>query len=158
MGSPRPEWLSVVPVLDEAEREPNPGYAPAPSPDGELLDAYSRAVTSVADAVGPAVVRLDVKRRVQRDTGGRQAAREVAGSGSGFIFTPDGLIVTNSHVVSGAAEIGVTLADGQTFRGSLIGDDPDTDLAVVRVDGHRLPTVPLGESRALRVGQLAIAI
>jgi S1-C subfamily serine protease len=158
MGSPRPAWLAAVPVLDEAGNEPNPARGAGSFSDDGLLDAYSRAVTGVAEAVGPAVVRLDVKRRARGQDGRERSGPELAGSGSGFIFTPDGLIATNSHVVSGATEIGVTLADGQSFRASLIGDDPDTDLAVVRVDGHRLPTVPLGESRELRVGQLAIAI
>jgi S1-C subfamily serine protease len=100
-----------------------------------------------------------VKRRARgRDAQGRETAREVGGSGSGFIFTPDGLIATNSHVVSGAAEIVATLNDGERFQAHLIGDDPDTDLAVVRVAGHRLPAAELGESRTMRVGQLAIAI
>jgi len=124
-----------------------------------LLDAYSRAVTRVAETVGPAVARLDVKRRVRsRDAQGREVTQDVGGSGSGFVFTPDGLIATNSHVVSGASEISVTLNDGQVFQAVLIGDDPDTDLAVVRIDGHRLPWVALGESRGLRVGQLVVAI
>ena len=124
-----------------------------------LLDAYSRAVTGVAETVGPAVVRLDIKRRVRgRDAQGREMTQEVAGSGSGFVFTPDGLIATNSHVVSGAFELRATLNDGQVFQAALIGDDPDTDLAVVRIDGHRLPSAVLGESRGLRVGQLVVAI
>jgi S1-C subfamily serine protease len=126
-------------------------------PDQDLLDAYSRAVTGVAEAVGPAVVRIDVKRRA-RDLRGRETSQEIGGSGSGFLFTPDGLIATNSHVVSDATEIGATFNDGQTLQASLIGDDPDTDLAVIRVAGHKLPSVPLGESRSVRVGQLAIAI
>jgi S1-C subfamily serine protease len=105
------------------------------------------------------VVRLDVKRRLRgRDARGNEVSHDVGGSGSGFVFTPDGLIATNSHVVSGAVEIGATFNDGQALQATLIGDDPDTDLAVIRVDGHKLPSVPLGESRKLRVGQLAIAI
>jgi S1-C subfamily serine protease len=124
-----------------------------------LLDAYSRAVTGVAETIGPAVVRLDIKRRVRgRDAQGREGMQEVGGSGSGFLFTPDGLIATNSHVVSGAFELRATLNDGQVFAAALIGDDPDTDLAVVRIDGHRLPAAALGESRGLRVGQLVVAI
>jgi S1-C subfamily serine protease len=113
----------------------------------------------VAEGVGPAVVRLDIKRRVRgRDAQGRESTQEVTGSGSGFVFTPDGLIATNSHVVSGAIELRATLNDGQVFQAALIGDDPDTDLAVVRIDGHRLPFAALGESRGLRVGQLVVAI
>jgi S1-C subfamily serine protease len=145
--------------MDGAGNESNPARSSVASNDESLLDAYSRAVTGVADAVGPAVVRLDIKRRMRtRDARGRELSQEAAGSGSGFIFTPDGLIATNSHVVSGAMEIGVTLNDGRMMQADLIGDDPDTDLAVVRVAGHKLPAVRLGESRGLRVGQLVVAI
>ncbi|HKA45724.1 MAG TPA: trypsin-like peptidase domain-containing protein [Burkholderiales bacterium] len=159
MNAPYPSWLAGVPVADESERASNPLPSSQLSPDDALLDAYSRAVSGVADAVGPTVVRLDVKRRVHgRDAQGRKVTHDVAGSGSGFIFTPDGLIATNSHVVSGAVAIGVTSSDGQVLDASLIGDDPDTDLAVVRVAGHKLPAAPLGESRKLRVGQLVVAI
>jgi S1-C subfamily serine protease len=145
-------------MLDESGQA-NSAIATGSSADGGLFDAYSRAVTAVAETVGPAVVRIDVKRRVRgRDRQGREVVQDAGGSGSGFIFTPDGLILTNSHVVSDATAIGVTLNDGQTLQASLIGDDPDTDLAVVRVAGHKLPTVRLGESRQVRVGQLAVAI
>jgi S1-C subfamily serine protease len=145
-------------MLDESGHL-NPTIESGSSADGGLLDAYSRAVTGIAETVGPAVVRLDVRRRVRgRDAQGREVAQHVGGSGSGFIFTPDGLIVTNSHVVSGAAAIGVTMNEGQVLEADLIGDDPDTDLAVVRVAGHKLPSVALGESRRVRVGQLAVAI
>jgi S1-C subfamily serine protease len=149
----------AVPVLDEAGNEPNSSRPAGSLTDTAALDAYSQAVTGVAEMVGPAVVRLDVKRRLKaRDAQGREITHDAGGSGSGFVFTPDGLIATNSHVVSGAVEIGATFNDGQTLQASLIGDDPDTDLAVIRVAGHKLPWVPLGESRSLRVGQLAIAI
>jgi len=146
-------------MLDEAGRDSKSLPQAGASSDAALLDAYSQSITRVAERVGPAVVRLDVKRRVRaRDSRGHEKSHEIGGSGSGFLFTPDGLIATNSHVVSGAAEIGVTLNDGQLFRASLIGDDPDTDLAVVRVAGHKLPSVTLGNSRGLRVGQLVVAI
>lgn len=146
-------------MLDETGHDTNSLQWEGASREAALLDAYSQSITRVAENVGPAVVRLDVKRRVRaRDTRGRESSQEIGGSGSGFLFTPDGLIATNSHVVSGAAEIGVTLNDGQEFRANLIGDDPDTDLAVVRVAGHKLPSVTLGNSRGLRVGQLVVAI
>jgi len=137
-------------MLDETGRDSNSLQVEGASGDAALLDAYSQSIMRVAETVGPAVVRLDVKRRVR--------GRGDGGSGSGFIFTPDGLIVTNSHVVTGAAAIEATLNDGQNFQAHLIGDDPDTDLAVIRVAGHRLPSAPFGESRSLRVGQLAVAI
>jgi S1-C subfamily serine protease len=159
MNAPVPFRLAAVPVLDDSASEPNSTHRSGSSSDRELLDEYSRAVTATVDAVGPAVVRLDVRRRVRaRDARGREAAQEIGGSGSGFIFTPDGLIVTNSHVVSGAASVEAALNDGQRFHADLIGDDPDTDIAVLRVAGHKLPSVVLGESRALRVGQLVVAI
>jgi S1-C subfamily serine protease len=146
-------------VLDENGNDANATKSPGLPIDDDLLDAYSRAVAGVAETVSPTVVRLDVKRRMRgRDAAGGEIAREVGGSGSGFIFTPDGLIATNSHVVSGATAITVTLSDGQVFQADLIGEDADTDIAVVRVAGHRLPTVALGDSRGLRAGQLAIAI
>jgi S1-C subfamily serine protease len=137
-------------MLDDIGRDSNSLTREGPSGDAALLDAYSQSIMRVAETVGPAVVRLDVKRRVR--------GRGDGGSGSGFIFTPDGLIVTNSHVVTGAAAIEATLNDGQNFQAHLIGDDPDTDLAVIRVAGHKLPSASFGESRSLRVGQLAVAI
>jgi len=159
MNAPVPFWLAGVPALDGSSSEPNSTPGQGSSTDQALLDAYSRAVTATVEAVGPAVVRLDVRRRVRkRDAQGREATQEIGGSGSGFIFTPDGLIITNSHVVSGAVSVEAALNDGQRFHADLIGDDPDTDLAVVRVAGHKLPAVNLGESRGLRVGQLVVAI
>ena len=146
-------------MLDDFSRRSDAMRPQGAPGDGALLDAYSKTVTAVAETVSPAVVRIDVRRRARgRDSRDRNVPDGAGGSGSGFVFTPDGLIATNSHVVSGAARIGVTFDDGQTFQGDLIGDDPDTDLAVVRVAGHKLPAVELGESRVLRVGQLAVAI
>jgi S1-C subfamily serine protease len=123
------------------------------SGDHTLLDAYSRTVTEVAETVGPAVVKIDAV------LPGRRDRREPAGgSGSGFVITPDGLILTNSHVVHDAAPLSVTTADGREAPAYLVGSDPHTDLAVVQVHLGDLAAVPLGDSSRLRVGQIAIAI
>jgi S1-C subfamily serine protease len=114
-----------------------------PQPDDSvLLDAYSSAVIQAVETVGPAVVKIDAAK----------------GGGSGVLFTPDGLILTNSHVVDGAGALTVVMTDGRSSRADLIGQDADTDLAVIRIDGSALPWATLGDSRAVRVGQIAIAI
>src|SRR5438046_6257323 len=113
-----------------------------------LLDAYSQAVVAAAERVGPAVVHLEVE----------LGANSRRGTGSGFAFTPDGLLLTNSHVVHGARRIKATFADGFGRDADLVGEDPDTDIAVIRIGGNALPAVVLGSSRGVRVGQLAIAI
>lgn len=119
------------------------------APDGALLDAYSRAVIDVVDRTGPAVVRLDVKRGDQR----------TGGSGSGVIVSPDGLILTNHHVVGARAGVKVTTAEGMSLTARIVGTDPDTDLALVRVnESVALPSAQLGDSKNLRRGQLVIAI
>ena len=120
--------------------------------DGQLLDAYSTAVAGAAEKISPAVVNIQVHHPGQPDP------QRPAGGGSGFLFTPDGFILTNSHVVHGASKIVVTLLEGRRFEADLIGSDPDTDLAVIRIGAAGLIAAYLGDSRAVRVGQIAIAI
>jgi len=127
--------------------------------DDDLLDAYSRAVVNAAERVSPSVVNLDVQTNQRRKQGTPyRKPEELRGTGSGFIFTPDGFILTNSHVVHHADKIMVTLPDGRRFQGDMVGEDLDTDLAVVRIDGSNFLAAPLGDSQKIRVGQLAIAI
>lgn len=130
----------------------NPAADPVESSDLELLDAYSRAVINVVDVVGPAVVSVMI------GATGRGRGPEVTGAGSGVIFTPDGYILTNSHVVHKASRLEVMMTDGRQFGATLIGEDPSTDLAVIRIDAFGLPYASFGNSRSLRVGQLVIAI
>jgi len=146
---------NMLPLLgrDEARPEDNAGETQGiRAADAELLDAYSQAVVRVVEEVGPTVVSVAT-------AGGRSRfGGEEGAAGSGVIFTPDGFILTNDHVVEGAREITVTLTDGRSTAADLVGTDPDTDLAVIRVVGETLPSARFGDSDALRVGQLAIAI
>jgi len=131
----------------------------APQTDDDVMDAYSRAVITAAEKVSPSVVYVEVEQPVRsRRPNLPRIPQERRGSGSGFIFTPDGFILTNSHVVHGAKKIEVTLADGHKRQADLIGDDPDTDLAVIRINAPNLVPAQLGEAQRIRVGQLVIAI
>src|SRR5215472_9385754 len=136
--------MTLLSAIDDEAGEIQPAVAPA-ADDAALLDAYSRAVIGAVDKVGPAVLHLQV--------GGPKG-----GAGSGVVFTPDAYVLTNSHVVSGARQIEATLPDGRSLAASPVGDDPDTDLAVLRLDGEAGAFARLGDSRRLRVGQLVIAI
>ena len=126
--------------------------------DPGLLDAYSQAVVHAAEKVSPSVAFIEVRKALPQGRSPAERGREARGSGSGFIFTPDGFILTNSHVVQGADQITVTLSDGRRFDASLVGHDSGTDVAVIRISAPALVAAPLGDSEKIRVGQLAIAI
>ncbi len=161
-------------VIGETEAPAGDALQEAPPDDAAPLDAYSRAVIRAAELVGPSVVNIDVSRRRAPQPGRRRRGRPAApgprrapevppepgfaGSGSGFLITSDGFILTNSHVAHGADGLRVTLNDGRDLSAQLVGDDPETDLAVVRVDAADLVPARLGDSRGLRVGQLVVAI
>jgi S1-C subfamily serine protease len=142
-------------IAGQGYDDPGPGRCEvkaAETSEVELLDAYSRAVIKVVDAVGPAVVGISVGQASDRKAQGQ------AGTGSGAVITPDGYILTNDHVVHGAGPVGVRLSDGTSLPAHLIGTDPATDLAVIRVTASSLHHATLGESAAIKVGQLVIAI
>jgi S1-C subfamily serine protease len=147
--------LEFVRALDNIEVPPVQGLEEPLISDPELLDSYSKTVTRVVEKIGPAVVNI----RVHKTKGEGQRGQEGGGSGSGFIIAPDGFILTNSHVVHGADKMEVTLADGQVLPADLIGEDPETDLAVIRINSpQQLPHAHLGDSKTIRVGQIAVAI
>lgn len=146
---------SLSSLADHADHRSAASAAAIPG-DSHLLDAYSQAVVGAVEKVSPAVVNIEVHQSVRARR--RSEPQERHGGGSGFVFTPDGLILTNSHVVHDANRIEVTVADGRRFPARIIGDDPATDLAVIQIDGSGLSAVALGDSQALRVGQLVIAI
>jgi S1-C subfamily serine protease len=138
--------------IDAEERGTSPAST-SPN-DAELLDAYSQAIVTAVEAVGPSVVRIEVRKSRNSSRGQEQGA----GSGSGFVISPDGLVLTNSHVIHGAETIDVILADGRRPDAVLLGEDPESDLALLRVYAPNLTPVKFAESSRLRVGQVAIAI
>jgi S1-C subfamily serine protease len=151
MGA-RPD-LDLV-AIGAADHDRN-SAAPAAAKDARLLDAYSSTVVAVVERVGPSVGFVSTRRRVT-DRAGRE--RHAGGTGSGFVFTPDGYLLTNSHVVHGASSIRVAFSSGREFDADLIGEDAETDVALLRVGGEDMPAATLGNSSQLRVGQIAVAI
>jgi S1-C subfamily serine protease len=146
--------MTIIPLADALRAGRNAAPEAIPPNDQALLDSYSQAVIDVVDRVGPAVVRLAV-----RNGDPTRPGQSRGGSGSGVILAPDGLILTNSHVAGAASRIEVTTADGRDLHARLVGDDPDTDLALIRVDEPAtLPSARLGDSKRLKRGQLVIAI
>jgi len=141
----------------ESAREPFSSIQEPESSDDVILDAFSQAVTTASAKVSPSVVNIDVRQIPKPGLSGEHP-HEIRGSGSGFVLTPDGFILTNSHVVHAASRIGVVLTDGGRYEAELIGDDPDTDLAVIRISAPALVPASLGDSQRARVGQLVIAI
>ena len=140
--------ISLASIRDPVVRVQLPGGREDTTRDDSLLDAYSARVSDIVERVGPSVVRLDVRHGDKR-----------GGSGSGVVVSPDGLVLTNSHVVQGARGVEVTVPDGRHFSARVLGDDPDTDLALVRIDENAtLSAAVLGDSKRLRRGQIAIAI
>jgi S1-C subfamily serine protease len=145
---------AAVRLLSEPEPRNGSGFAgrnDLPS-DYSLLDDYSRTVVGAVDRVAPAVANIEIQQRSKNHPG------DIGGSGSGFVIAPDGFILTNSHVVHSATRIVVNLSDGRDYPAQLVGDDPETDLAVIRIDAPHLVHVRLADSESLRVGQVAIAI
>jgi S1-C subfamily serine protease len=156
MGEKKKKSLSWLSVQGSSAGQADSGRSketrPGEESDAEFLDAYSRAVTGVVNAVGPAIVSISLGEATA------ESEFEPTGAGSGFVITPDGYILTNSHVVSQAGGIKAAFIDGKRLSAAVVGKDPSTDLAVIHVDASRLPYAVLGDSSGLRVGQLVIAM
>lgn len=155
--------MQTIELLDDQVLAAEGGHTGAVSPlrpesDEDLMDAYSRAVINAAEKVSPSVVYIQVHQGTKGRPNFRRVPQESRGGGSGFIFTPDGFVLTNSHVVHGATKIEVALPDGHKYEAGLIGDDPDTDLAVIRINAANLVPAHLGDAQKIRVGQLVVAI
>jgi S1-C subfamily serine protease len=144
-------------VSDNSAPELNSGVEPTVD-DSLLLDAYSQAVINATDRVNASVVNISVLQSRAEPNRAASESQQRIGSGSGFVFTPDGFVLTNSHVVHGASRVRVTLSDGRQFDAQPVGDDLDTDLAVIRINASNLVPAALGDSQKIRVGQVAIAI
>jgi S1-C subfamily serine protease len=150
------EFIAMMPFIPRLVSDASGASSSVPEPsDGDVneqgaLDAYSRIIVTVAESLGPAVVNLRA--------GASESQRRSGGSGSGFLFTPDGFLLTNHHVVRGASRVRVRLGDGREVGGRVVGADPWTDVAVVQAEAASLPHAHLGESTGLRVGQLVVAI
>ena len=152
-------WGEIALIGNEDVKTGERQVREAAAVDETLLDAYSQTVTSVAERVSPSVVNIEVQHQPKdRRAGQGRSPNEARGGGSGFIFTPDGFILTNSHVVHGAVRMTVTLSDGRQYEAQPVGDDPGTDLAVIRINAPNLVPTALGESQKIKVGQLVIAI
>jgi S1-C subfamily serine protease len=144
----------MIQFLSGSNNGSNSSSVPGESQDSALLDAYSKTVVGVGKAVSDAVVQIKVDRK-----GGNQRKRgQQQGAGSGFFISENGLLVTNSHVIKGANKIHVILQDGRHFQGVLIGDDPATDVALIKVEATELSTLSFADSDQLQAGQIAIAI
>lgn len=152
----KPEFHLITGEAQKTGEAPSTGFSPGT--DDLLLDAYSRAVTSAAEKASPSVVNISVAQRARWKGRASSSPREVQGTGSGLIFTGDGFILTNSHVVQNTKKLEVTLSDGMSCQADIVGDDPDTDLAVVRISATGLTPAELGDSHLLKVGQLVIAV
>jgi S1-C subfamily serine protease len=163
-----PQWANVLNLSEESpERDDAFEHGRPADNDDSLLDAYSGAVIGALERVAPAVTFIEVVHAAGAATsegspksrGTPGARRPSRGSGSGFLFTPDGYLLTNSHVVHGSEQITVRLNDDSRFSADLVGNDPDSDLAVLRIGSpNALPYAEFGDSSTLKVGQVAIAI